>query len=283
MAVKIDTDVTDIDVMLARLEITAKHEIPLAVRQHSRLLCVQLAHRTQPFSIGQKGKGSAYEYGVKRVEYDVGKVVRGSKKLYDIADSVRTEKIRDRMRLLIQQGHFESVEKILRATKILNGFGGEYEVFKSAAKIKSAHRSHRSDKTGRTWVPKGALFIADTDARLASYVKEASQRVGFAKGGWADCARKINVLKGDNAAGIPAWAKKKTHGNNGKVIDETQNTQSPSVTVENSVSYINRILPNGEGIVALEYVSKQFEKYMVHKFNAIAKKLSDEQFQMVEQ
>jgi len=203
--------------ILDKFDVMTNRGAASLIKAHARLCCVQLAHRTQPFSVGQTGKGEAYKAGFKRVEFDVQKVIRSNEKLLEIADHMKDEKIQLRMRQLIEAGNYQAVIAILKATKVMIGFGSDAEILKTSGKMKTVHKANRDNKSGRTRGKTDKLYISDNPAKLDGYIKLAAKRVGHSKAGWADCARKLNAVKGDGARGIPAWAKSAIHGSHGQV------------------------------------------------------------------
>lgn len=241
------------------------------IKAHARLCAVQLALRTQPFSVGQKGKGTAYQSGALRVEYDIGKVVRTNDKLLEITNYIKNPAIQARMRKLIESGDYESVGKILKATKIAIGFGGDVEVLRNAATMKSAHGKHRNPQSGRTRGKTDKMYIA-TKSRFDSYLKQAVARVGRSKAGWADCARKINAVQGDGARGIPAWAKSASHGSAGVVNDNAASKPLGYVEMRNTIPWTDRICKASEQEAAMAFAKQSFIKSLQRSFAAAAKK-----------
>jgi hypothetical protein len=270
--IQIETDV--LEVLSQFDQMTEGEGMAKLVKEHARLLCVQLAYHTQPFAVGSNKdeQKKAYNQGSKRVEFDIEKVIRGGKKLEEIAEKIVNEDIQKRMLELIAQKKWDAVGKILAATKIIKAWDGKFEILKTPGAMKSVHSRARNKRSGRTKTPRDALYIAATDAKLATYVRQASQRVGFAKAGWADCARKLNAVKGDGARGIPAWAKKAKHGNNGSVIDLSGDKSNPRVALTNRVSYITNILTKMDVEKSIKFTTTNFIKSLERKVNAAIKK-----------
>jgi len=271
MSRKISITYEGLSTILAKFDQMDEGGTARLIKAHARLCAVQLALRTQPFSVGQKGKGKAYEYGSDRVKYDIGKVVRTNSKLLEIADHISNEKIQARMRELIAAGDYEAVAKILKATRIAIGFGGDVEVLRNADNIKSAHRKHRNPQSGRTRGKTDKMYVAN-QLRWDAYVKEATKRVGRSKAGWADCARKINAVQGDGARGIPAWAKSASHGSAGQVNDNSKTTPHGFVEMTNTIPWTDRICKASEQDAAMSFAKHAFIKSLQRSFSAAAKK-----------
>jgi hypothetical protein len=257
--------INGLDDILSRFDELVKDGVPDLVRRHARLLCVQLAHRTQPFSVGEKGKGKAYNQSERRVDWDVKMIIRGNDQLMKIAEGLSSEKLRDRMETLIQSGNMEAVAKILESTGLVVKKGNRPNLIKGTAKYKAAHRKGRNKRTGRAYKSQHVFNMAANQNQLTSYIKKAQKRIGYAKAGWADCARKINAINGDGARGIPAWAKSKK-GGSGRVVDMTRNSKNPSVSMTNEVGYVSRILPDREIAHSKNWTSEQFVKSLKKAF-----------------
>jgi hypothetical protein len=250
--------------------------ISILVRRHARLLCVQLAARTQPFSVGEKGSsGKAVHASRERIDWDIKKIIRDNSQLLKIADSMKNPKLRERFQELIRRGDSTGVAKIMQDTGIAIGKGNHVNLLKGKGQFKSAHKRGRHPKSGRAYNRVHEFSIPAKQKDLSSYISQVQKRIGFAKAGWADCARKINILKGDNATGIPAWAKRKAHGQNGHVVDRSKDKANPEVEMTNQVSYVSRILPMGEIYNAEEYTMRQFLVALEKAFQAATKQNVD--------
>jgi len=270
--IQIETDVLDVLNLLE--EITEGEGTAVLVKQHARLLCVQLAYHTQPFAVGSNKdeQKKAYKQSAIRVKYDIEKVIRGGKKLEEIAEKIANEDIQKRMLELIARRKWEAVANILKATKIIKAWDSKFEILKTQGAMKSVHSRARNKRSGRTKTPRDALYIAARDIYLRKYITETQKRIGFAKAGWADCARKLNAVKGDGARGIPSWAKSKAHGNNGSVIDLSGDKSNPRVALTNRVSYITNILTKMDVEKSIKFTTTNFIKSLQRKVNAAIKK-----------
>jgi hypothetical protein len=242
------------------------------IKAHARLCAVQLALRTQPFSVGEKGSGKAHESGKKRVEYDISKVIRSDEKLLEIAGYMRDEKIQARMRQLVESGNYQAVVQILKNTGVMIGFGSDAEILRSAGAMKTIHKDNRDAKSGRTRSKTDKLYIADGKNKIDGYIKISAQRVGRSKAVFADCARKINAVKGDGARGIPAWAKSPKHGSHGQVNDMSGVKPFGYVEMQNTAPWASRVLPKQQIIYAQTFASEKFVKSLKRSFAAAAKK-----------
>jgi len=169
---------------------------------------------------------------------------------------------------LLSSGNLQAIGALFQ--KI--GFAkGGFEVLSGKASIKNAHTSSRSKTTGRAYKPR-TLFLTED---IEKYSDEVAKRVGMSKAGWSACARLIgsaNGLKGDGARGIPAWAKKKSHGNNGSIIDATRFGNNPHVVLTNNIPWISRICQKSEQDFAVRIASDKMLKSFAKALSEATKK-----------
>ena len=212
--------------------------IPDAVVANARLLCVELARRTQPFGDDNKARAA----GEGRTTKDIGKIIKTEDQLTQMALEVDSEKIRNRLLFLITGGRFDVVERIFSNIGFLNTWGGMQII--SGGGIKSTHNDSRIKTTGRTRARGWKLNIAK-QGELDSYIAEIIKRVGLSKAGWAECAKQLpQVVKGSMTRGIPGWVTRNT--GSGSVQDRSRNASNPSVQLTNSTPWASQIIPENE-------------------------------------
>jgi hypothetical protein len=232
--------------------------IPDAVMLNARLLCVELARRTQPF-------GDKQESGTIRVKNDIGKIIKNTDQLDEYADMVGSQRIKARLKALIKSGRFDIVETILRNIGFLNKWTG-MEVI-GVSKMKSVHNEARNKTTGRTKSRGSKLFIASVSDQ-ETYISEVQKRVGISKGGWADCATQLKkVNKGGLLANFPPWVKKAMRSGSGKVQDMTIDIKNPRVFLTNNVPWASNVIPASEqaGATAVVVVKMRNQMNMILK------------------
>jgi len=232
--------------------------IPDAVSLNARLLCVELARRTQPF-------GEEQTSGTIRVKNDIGKIIKNTEQLDAYADRVGSQRIKARLKALIKSGRFDIVETILRNIGFLNKWTG-MEVI-GASKMKSVHNEARNKTTGRTKSRGSKLFIASVSEQ-ETYISEVQKRVGISKGGWADCATQLKkVNKGGLLAGFPTWVKKAMKSGSGKVQDMTSDIKNPRVYLTNNVPWADNVIPESQqaGAIAVVVVKMRNQMNMILK------------------
>lgn len=212
--------------------------IPDAVVANARLLCVELARRTQPFG----DDGGARSNGEGRTTKDIGKIIKTEEQLMQMASRVNAEKIRGRLLALVSGGRFDVVEKIFSNIGFLKTWGG-MEIISGGA-IKSTHQAARSSTTGRT-KSRGTKLTIAKQGGLDSYIAGTIKRVGLTKAGWAQCAKQLpQVVQGSMTRGIPGWVTRNT--GSGSVQDRSRNASNPSVELTNSTPWASQVISQSE-------------------------------------
>ena len=112
----------------------------------------------------------------------------------------------------------------------------------------------------------GEINIAKSG--IKGYVAQAAKAIGYAKSGWAECAREIGGIKGDGARGIPAFAKRQ-RGSNFSVQKSDQ-----QYTMTNTTPYIDRLCDSSAKQAAVDKASENLLKSLVKAFDAASKKES---------
>jgi len=263
MAARIKSDTSELDEILANFQKFTSSTIPILVRRHARILAVELANRTQPFSVGSTSKNAA-KLGKNAVGNDISKVFRTAKTLQTVVDKTKNEGLKNRLQKLINSGNNKAIGEAFKSVGMIN----EFELIEKSG-LATKHKSQRSPKSGRTWSPKKTMYIATSG--LSPYIKEVQRRVGYSKAAWADCARKIGGVKGDGARGIPAFAKSGNHKSSGGIIDGIKRS-NPFVTMTSNINWASRILPQSEIKMAQQIVRDKMIKQANLMTKAAAKK-----------
>jgi hypothetical protein len=234
--------------------------IPNAVHMNARLLCVELARRTQPF--GNKTGGD--KVGASAVARDL----LGGKKRYGIFAPIT-----DFMAANAEE--FSTGNIRLFAKKDGTVYGTDKAHFLPSANASTLRSIHKEKFTGgrissaggRTrdigrWKFIDRFFVPPST--LAKYVADQQTKVGLAKSGWADCAKQLRkVVSGAMTRGIPRWVTRHLgdHGF-GDVQDKTSNFFNPTVVLTNSCKYADRVLPSTEQLMAQNVVAEKMKKQM---------------------
>lgn len=239
--------------------------IPDLMRANARLCAVELANRTQPFSVGKGGGASAKTAGETRTANDIGKVIKTRDRLKEIFDKTTSESLRDSLQKLALAGNWSALRVVLQKV----GFGSVE--FISGQGIRAAHKANRSKNTGRAFNKPSTLYIASSG--LPAYIKEVVKRVGLSKSGWAECARQIGGVKGDAGRGIPAFAKRHK-GGFGKV-SESINGANTSFTMINSIPWADKVCRESEQRAALTMAKSKMIEQMRRAIKAASKPKAD--------
>jgi len=137
---------------------------------------------------------------------------------------------------------------------------------------------HKGARDARGHVRGGPRLVVTNHRQLWAYVKQEQQHVGTAKGAWADCVRALGgTIRGLREEGdITAnWITRKGHGRGRASF--AGSTAHPTVTITNSVPYIDQIVDQGMRVFAqniavrrLKESEHQIKEYYKHKFKSAA-------------
>jgi hypothetical protein len=235
--------------------------IPDSVRLHARLLCVELAMRTQPFGDDKKGN----LVGEKAITKDlVGKAMQraglfgictGNEKIYNTGN----------VRLYVWKGHAYGLDwthyKPNATMEEMSAFHKQHFV---NGKVSSA--GSRTIDVGR-W--KGVEKMYVKKETLDRYKDEVFKKVGIAKSGWANCAAQIQqVISGSMTRGIPAWVTRHNKSN-GDVTDNSADPNNPTIILKNTTPWASNVCDTTQIIIALNSVKmkcvKQLERILKHQ------------------
>jgi hypothetical protein len=247
--------------------------IPDAVHMNARLLCVELARRTQPF--GNKTGGE--KVGAAAIARDL----LGGKKRYGIFAPLTgfmaqnaEEYSTGNVRLFVKKNgevygtdkaHFmpnanESTLRGLHKNAFVNG------------RMSSA--GSRTRDIGR-WKFMDKYFVPQ-DA-LSNYLASVQAKVGIAKSGWAHCANQLRkVVSGAMTRDIPGWVTRHLGDYGlGNVQDKTANLFAPTVVLTNTCKYADRVLPISEQLMAQSVVAEKMKNQMARILKGRVTKLQE--------
>jgi hypothetical protein len=186
------------------------------VLQEGKLLEQDLVKLTPPFGSAPSTESfnAQRKVGENAVERDVKRVFH----IVDL-DSIRSDRLRDRLRELVRKQDLAGIKAALKDAKIKVN-----DVVREASA--DIHEKFR-DSRGRVQRPKW-IWVA-SDRSLKRYLKAAKAMVGKAKAGWAAGAQALGVR-------LPNWITR--HGSGGGSVQIDRNPQSPQITIRNAVPYI---------------------------------------------
>lgn len=185
----------------------------------ARLFCVDLVLVTQPWGKGKK----AQKLGQGATGRDIAKVYLDESELYGLIKQHSIEQAKA-FYYNVKQGNFNEADKIARTVNV------DISQFDNG----SAHRKAKANN-GRVSSAASKAFGMKKD--VDKYTKEIKKRVGFAKSGWADCAKKLGGTRG-----IPAWVKNQK-GDMGDVQKKFVGS-SMEIILVNKVKYIGKLVDN---------------------------------------
>jgi hypothetical protein len=224
-----------------------EQSIPDAVVASARLLCVELARRTQPFGADDKAK----KVGEKSITRDLrGRGGSGTVRagIFGVANFEKDEGFAwyakgPNVRLFItKDGKVYGTDKSFFRP---NASEGELRTFHKSKFVNGKMSSAGGrDRTIGRWRFTEKMFV--DQSTLDSYVDSQILKVGWAKSAWAACARELRkVTSGSATRGIPAWVARHDSPNS-DVIDNSRNLNNPRVTLTNATKYASQVLPQSE-------------------------------------
>ena len=245
--------------------------IPDAVSLNARLLCVELARRTQPFGADDKAKLT----GEKAITRDLvggrsSSAVHSRRRIGIfgiIGDAMNIKagfawyKTGKSVRLFVgKDGYAYGTEKsYFRPDASQTDMRSFHKKFFVNGKMSSAGSRDRS--IGR-WKFLDKMFVSE-DA-MNSYKETVLKKVGIAKAGWASCALKLKkVNKGSLIAGFPKWVTRHTGDfDNGRVQDMTSDLKNPRVEVTNKTPWADKVIPESQKEFAKAVIVTKMKKQM---------------------
>jgi hypothetical protein len=135
---------------------------------------------------------------------------------------------------------------------------------KPLAIIRDASLTLHQNKGGRKHRFKGPAYRVANERSITRLRKELQSQVGEAKAGWVKAIRMF-----ERAEKVPRWIAR--HGERGGVVDEHPSTDKPSVTVGNSIAYVQDRAPQIVDVVwrvrvnAAKQQAKHIERAMKKK------------------
>jgi hypothetical protein len=235
-----------------------KVTIPDAVIFNARLLCVELSRRTQPF-----GNEPAKKVGEGAIVKDLlGRSMQRAGIFSPIGPAMLNqseEYANGNVRLFVKKdGTVYGTDKFhYRPDAGEADMRAFHKRFFVNGKMSSA--GSRTKDIGR-WKFIEKMFVMP--GTIDSYLQQRFKTVGWAKAGWAACAKELRkVFTGSAVKGIPDFVRK-IDSIHSDVIDKTNNVKEPSVVLINTTPYISRILPITEQLNALAVVKAKMKRQL---------------------
>ncbi len=194
---------------------------PEVLRPEARLLCVELARYTQPFDFGKEAEAS----GEIAVQRDIYRVFANPSTVYARIFVQNQDAAKGFWRYL-KKGDLHQVKLVLAAylPELIDADIGPFDP--------ALHQAAR--RNGKVVLKRVSRIVLEGN-KLVEYAEDRQKRVGFAKSGWATCARTLGGIRG-----IPRWAAK---GNApGHVVDRSDDPEAPTIYLNNDIDYTDRVL-----------------------------------------
>ncbi len=241
--------------------------LPETVHTNARLLCVELARRTQAF--GHESEEQQNE----RIRKDISNIIKPPVYFLKFLSQTTSERLKANLR----KSYFSNQWTKIAATLAQVGMGSEAFTPVSGNEMRRIHEEHRNHKTGRTYKRPHKFYLATDSTSLNDYITERKKAAGISKSAWAECAEGLKkVVKGSMSRGIKPWVRRHARGL-GTVTDKTENivllgtsarpmfqvkNKRPSVVLTNSILWADKVIRPSEQLMAMNVVAEKMKKQM---------------------
>jgi hypothetical protein len=270
MAVIAKVDDSKLLKKMKQYEAVCKKEVSQQIRNHGRLLGLELMRQAQPFyAAGSQAKGK--EAGEKAIYKDMWMV-------FIILDDYWHRAFKDAKQigrsLYTKGGEPWITDQYQLATTI-----GEVKAWlKKNRNPNTGRPSKRGDKTiGRH---KAHAYMVMSEKLLEKAKKHVVKAVGWSKAGWAKAAQecKADTKAAAKLSGIPAWIKRHVGAAAGGAQDMTNgwwNTSgNPKVVLRSGVPWQSKILSKNQTIDSVNLTRGKFISFLSRSIRAELKKQS---------
>ena len=172
MATTIKIDDREFVQLMKNHEAFVNKTMPELVRKYSRLACVELANRTQPFGVGKGAGDNAKKLGQEAVSEGIKSVIAGKAWMQHFADRSTNESIRERLQAMAGANDTRGFAAFLRSV----GMSVPVEMISSGG-IGKAHNDNRHKRTGRTFKRGQYVEAADAITAVVEAAKAAPKSV----------------------------------------------------------------------------------------------------------
>ena len=226
--------------------------IPAAVHANARLLCVELARRTQAFGTDSEKQQN------ERIRKDISNIIKPPVYFLKFLQKTTSEKLKASLR----KNYFASRWTVLAETLAKIGMGSEAFTVVGSDAMGGIHKENRNKNTGRVYKRPSKFYLASDSSTLNKYIIERQKLAGLAKSGWAECANQLRkVVAGSLTRGIPKWVTRHKQGF-GRVSDNTGNLFRPTVALTNSIPWADKVIRPSEQLMAQSVVAEKMKKQM---------------------
>jgi len=259
MSLSVEIETTGLEDMFRFYGEVKQKTLPETLRIHARLLCVELARRTQPFGNDQK-------VGEKAIARDL----LGGKKRYGLFAPITDFMAKNAERY--PSGNIRLFVK--KDGTIYGSDNAHFRQFATAGSMRAIHKkafqngamssAGSSTRDIGRWKFIDKYFVPGST--LDDYVKSQQEKTGLAKSGWADCAKKLkSPVKGSATRGIPKWVTRHLSDYGfGRVEDMADDQKNPRITLTNTCRYADKVCRESERDVAVLIVVNKMIKQLAN-------------------
>jgi hypothetical protein len=236
--------------------------IAQSVRNHGRLLGLELMRQAQPFGKDRNAKDS----GENAIRKDMNMI-------FVILNDYWMARFKDAK----QVG--ESLYNKAGEPWITD----QYNLVTTISEVKAWLKKNRNPNTGRPSKRgdktigrhKAHEYMVGHEKLMEKAKKEVAKAVGWAKAGWAKAAQecKADTKAAFKMTGIPLWIKRHIQSARGAARDKTASTNNPRVTLNSGVRYMSKILSKNQKDAAVNVMRQKWIKSMTYEIKAELKKV----------
>jgi hypothetical protein len=267
MGASVTLEKTGLEQMFEFYGAVKQKTLPEVLRIHARLVCVELARRTQPF--GDKSGGE--KVGEKAIARDLmgrGDGIKGKNRAGLFAPLTPRQEVYAEFN--------DSAEIYVFRTKDGTVYGVDRAHFLPDAGVSDLRNIHRSNFV------KGKMSAAGGDTHnigrwkfiikyfvpkqnLAEFAKLQYAKVGIAKSGWAWCAKQLKTGKGSATRGIPRWVTRHLGDYGlGIVQDLADDSANPRIVLTNTCKFADKVCPPAQQQEAVLVVVNKMVKQLAN-------------------
>lgn len=228
----ITIDLSGLDKKIIEKSVAMKKSLGQAMREEGGLLCLPLIKYTQPFGTGQKakalGEGAILRdltevFYILPDELCAGRTIIHDNGIYEGYVQIFAKKVTGELYVCPPENWH-----------VVDGLEILHDYWKTLRNKDGRVRRNRNkvETDGRVRIIRLWVITKSQGDQLWAMI---APRVGFAKNGWAQCAKKL----GRSNSEVAAWIK--NHNAPATVIDNT-NQEHPTLTLVNEVDYTGRVL-----------------------------------------
>jgi hypothetical protein len=266
MAVIAKVDDSKLLKKMKQYEAVCKKEVSQQIRNHGRLLGLELMRQAQPFG----NPKSAKELGEGAISSDLNKI-------FIVLNAYWSERFREA----------KSFNRGLYTKEGKEWLSDKYELAGTLQEVLDFHRqqkagkrrpTQRGDKTIGRHSPH-EYMVAPRDLIKKAH-KQLIKAVGWSKAGWAKAAQecKADTKAAAKLSGIPAWIKRHVSASRGSAVDMTNgwwNTSgNPKVILRSGVDWQSKVISKQQRSDAGNLTRGKFIKFLSAAIRAELKKQS---------